>query len=634
MLSLMRAFARSKVALVVIAFLIVGLAAYALPNVFNGGQPRGVISAGDRFVVEGDISRRIDRIVEQSFREGQRMSRVDIAQSGLANELIQVMAIETAQQAFADDNGIRASRLAVSETVANAPVFQDPVTGEFSSDTYRQETIRFGFRSIEEFERTQRDELTIDYIQNAAPAGVDIADVIGSAWALALSEERFVSFVKIPASVSDEVLPPTAEELEAFYNEQKELFREPERRAVSVLSISSEDFIDNVEVTESDVQDYYDFRIKDYSTPETRTILEMRAQDRALVQRAVDELGLGRDPREVASSIEGLMIEERSVQQDNISNEAFARALFQIPAGDFVFPIEVDDRWRTAVVLDIIPGIAQPLNTVSDDIRRTLAEEGAVDVYEEELEQFYDLIGGGFSLEEAAEQIGAPLMRFQAVDNRGFTVNGSIIGAFAQRPDVIRMINEMTFEGEVGEVVDDELTGGVLVVRLDTIEPSDVPELADIQERVELAYMYTKRAEAVQLQTSQVLDKAQELNDLAGAAQEFGYDVISPELPVSSRGAPEELGPAGVMAVRNATLGQFVEARHADGGAHVIQLVRVNTFDGETLPFMAGPAKDAIREEILGDVQNALMNEIFTSADIQFNSEKLTTYLNQMAGEE
>ena len=45
------------------------------------------------------------------------------------------------------------------------------------------------------------------------------------------------------------------------------MFAQPERRRISVLSYSPEDFIDRVELTDEQVKAEYEKRIKDYSTP-------------------------------------------------------------------------------------------------------------------------------------------------------------------------------------------------------------------------------------------------------------------------------------------------------------------------------------------------------------------------------
>lgn len=635
MLSLLRGFARSKVAMVIIGLLIVGLAAYALPNVFSGAQPRGVISAGDRFLVEGDIERRINDYVQNVYeQEGRIIPRKDLAQpGGPAEQIIQFMASETAQMAYADEEGLRASRFAVSDFVATAPRYQDPVTGEFSEDIYR-ESIRNQGKSIEDFEGELRDYLTMNYISGALPAGVDVPDALGKVWALAQSEERFISFTLIPADIGGDLAPPTDEELTAFFNERRDMFEEPQRRSFSILSISPADFVDDVEVSDEDVKDFYDFRIKDYSSPETRVIYQMSSKERMPAQRAADEIGLGADARAIASEIEGLNLVERTVQPADILDDFYTKVVFGTPEGEVYGPVEVGDEWITIFVVSVQPGEAQPLEAVEEDIRLQLAQENSVDAFEDSLENFIDLIGGGFSLEEAGVEIGAPVMRFQAVDARGRTADGAQIGAIIARQEALSALNAFAFDGEVSEILDDPVAGGVFVIRLDGTEQANVPDLDQIRPAVENAYMSFKRSTAVQETSSAILAAAREKDDLEAAAAAHQLTVVTPETPISASNIPQAVSRNIVMAALGAAPGQYVETREPNGGGAVVHLVRVKVIDQESLEFMAPAGKSALQQDVISDLQNAFYGEVYTSVDMQLNSEKISAFLKSMTGEE
>ncbi|MBB36774.1 MAG: hypothetical protein CME88_06505 [Hirschia sp.] len=634
MLSLLRGFARSKVAMIIIGLLVVGLAAYALPNVFSGGQPRGMISAGDRFVVKGALDQRIDNYIQASFTQNQqRISRQDVAQSGVAEQIIQYVAGETAQLAYADEERIKATRFAVSNFVASAPRFRDPITGEFSAETYRSEVLRQS-RSIEDFEKELRDSLTTDYVKGAVIAGADVPDALSKAWALGQSEERFISYVNVPNSVADEIEPPTEVELVSFYDERKQMFEKPQRRAVSILSISADDFVDDAKVSEEDIRAFYDFRIKDYSSPETRIVMQLSSTDRSVAQRAADEIGVGGDPKMVAAGIEGLSIRERTVQPDDIANQQYADVLFALPEGEVFGPMQVDDQWVTAKIVDITPGIPQPFESVSEEISQLLAQEAAQDIYEASLENFFDLIGGGFSLEEAGEQIGAPVMHFQPVDRTGRTAQGRQLGAFMARQGAMTIINNLAFEGETSDVLDDPADGGMMVYRLDYIEPANIPEFADIRDSVEAAYMVMKKNEAVETIAAAIIQSARESGDLDAAAAEQKLTVVDPGQALTRRQLPEGISRSVYMTTFNAAQDQFIEANEQDGSRTIVHVKKISTATPENLAIMAPAGKRVLQDPLFSDMENAFYGSVYEDIDLQFNSQQISEYLKAMAGVE
>ena len=643
MLSLMRNFARSRAAMVIIAFLIIGLAAYALPNVFSGGPTRGIISAGDRFVVRNDVNRLVDLQIQAAAEANQRFSRKDIADSGLVMQMVQSLAQQTAQLAFADEEGVRASRYEVSRRITQNPAFIDSLSGEFTPEAYQEILLRNNL-TTRQFEADLRDDTTRSFYESALNASIDVPDALGSVRGLIQSEERFVSYVTIPASVADSIEVPSEEELRSFFDSNNDLFREPERRAISVLSISADDLIDDVELSDAELRDYYEFRIKDYSTPETRRIFELKASERILVQHAFDQIGAGGDVREVATQLEGVDLRERVLIPSDVSDEAYRRAVFaaeqDVPSPPFQGESEV---WTVFVVTKITPGIATPFEQVADEVREKLATDEAPGRLDDLLEQIYDLVGGGFSLEEMSVQIGAPVISLQAIDSSGRMRSGDFTNIFAGRPDALNEVLSLTptLEGEasaiglnVSDIIDDPVTDGYIIFRLDRVVESHIPEFEAIKMEVLQTYIERLRSEAVANASKELTDMTQSSGSFESAANSLGYTIITPETPISAMSYPQEASIGALRLASTAEEGQTVSFSEPDGSMTVMHVNERRIPSLVSLPQLANLGKVQMREEISADLNVAFMSALYETVEVEFNQEDINDLIRSMRGEE
>ncbi|ACT59383.1 peptidylprolyl isomerase [Hirschia baltica] len=631
MLSIVRRMVRSKLMLVVIGLLIVGLAGMGLPDMFSSSEPRGMISAGDRFIVKRDIDNRIDtylRSVRES--EGRTISRQEAAKAGVIQQILQSVASETALLAFADKEKISASRYAVTDMVVNAPRFKNAVTGEFDDASFK-DFARLQGLSVRQLETNLKESFTREYIADAVSTGVNTPDALGKVWITSQSEQREFSYVKIPNDVSDEGILPTDEEVAAFYEENKTAFTQPKRKALSILSISPIDFIGSVEIPETVLKDEYDLRIKEFSSPESREIKEFSSSDRRLVQQAVDEIGAGGDVETVLSSLPDLVVTTKIVTRDQISDEEYAKTAFIVPEDTHFGVFELGEgNWTGAYVDTIYPGTPKPFETVSDQIFTELATVAAEQIFERKQEEMFDFVGGGFNLEEAADALGVPLMKYSAIDAQGRTEEGHLLGGIVFRPDAMETIQSLDFEDEMSEILDDA-NNGIYVIRLDTVEEGFIPELADVKSLATESYKIYQASQASEKLANDLLDRAKALDDLSEAASELGLDYVKPEQNLNRREAPEGVTRSMAYQLLGAKAGDYVVASEQDGSKTVLHLENVSNLEPEMLETLASSGKRAVSESLEADIQRAFVEAVMEDAKIEVNNNAVSEYIQSMA---
>ncbi len=631
MLSIVRRMVRSKLMLVVIGLLIVGLAGMGLPDMFSSSEPRGMISAGDRFVVKRDIDNRIDTYLRNVREtEGRSISRQEAAKAGVIQQILQSVASETALLAFADKEKISASRFAVTDMVVNAPRFKNAVTGEFDEASFKEFAGLQGL-SVRQLETNLKESFTREYIADAVSTGVNTPDALGKVWITSQSEQREFSYVKIPANVSNDSTPPTDEEIAAFYEENKTAFTQPKRKALSILSISPVDFIGSVEIPEAVLRDEYELRIKEFSSPESREIREFSSNDRRLVQQAVDEIGAGGDVDTVLSSLPDLVVTTKIVTSDQISNEEYAKTAFIVPEDTHFGVFELGEgNWAGAYVDTIYPGTPKPFETVSDQIFTELATVEAEQIFERKQEEMFDFVGGGFDLEEAADALDVPLMRYSAIDAQGRTKDGHLLGGIVFRPDAMETIQSLDFEDEMSEILDDA-NDGLYVIRLDTVEESFVPELADVKSLATESYKIYQASQASEKLANDLLDRAKALDDLSAAAAELDLEYVKPEQRLNRREAPEGVTRSMAYQLLGAKAGDYVVASEQDGSRTVLHLENITNLEPDMLDTLASSGKRAITESLEADIQRAFVEAVMADAKIEMNSNAVSEYIQTMA---
>jgi parvulin-like peptidyl-prolyl isomerase len=139
---------------------------------------------------------------------------------------------------------------------------------------------------------------------------------------------------------------------------------------------------DSPDVSDSEVQDYYDTHIEQFQTPETRDVRVILNPDEAKVQAAMDELGSDPTPEDwkrVAKkySTDDATKNDGGLRQDVAQGQnepALDEAIFSASEGEVVGPITGDSGSYVIQVEQITPASTSPLDEVSDQIRQTLQQ--------------------------------------------------------------------------------------------------------------------------------------------------------------------------------------------------------------------------------------------------------------------
>ncbi|MEZ5939124.1 MAG: peptidyl-prolyl cis-trans isomerase [Hyphomonadaceae bacterium] len=637
MLTGMRSFARSKWAVVLLVLLAAALVFTMGNDPFSGVTGGGFVRAGDRSYAVRDANRILDDYVNRTNQEnGGKLTRQEAAAQGVANQVVMLLQQQAAALAYADKIGVRASPSAIADMLANAPRFKDAL-GRADSRALAAFAQEQGYNDIEEFQAGFQDDLTNNYLIMAVQAGLKVPSILTDPFVAFQSEQRTVAVARLTEQTLPADPKPTEEELKAFYDEKTSLFERPERRRISVLSYSQDDYLDRADITDEKVREEYERRIREFSSPETRVVEQFVAAERKPVQDVVDLVKQGKSLVDAVAATEGVQLTELTVEPSDVADEGLSNIMFGIPPGETYGPVQVKDSWHGVSVKSVKPGVPTPFEQVADKIRNELQRSGAQQLFRQSENDFYDM-AGGLSLEEIAEQIGVPVIQTAPIDATGRAQDGMRTTILPRDRDALTIL----FTGKAGDVTDvveaekDGFVDGEQVkiptrsvYRLDEVVAAYTPAFEDVQDEVRERYLVDWRQKEAARIANEVADAVRAGGDLDAAAKSAKMVVLRPPRALT-RAESSGLDPSLAAGIFSGAAGDISVVNDSNGVPAVLQIIAVEpgdpAFQSQVRPQMERQLRQLLGESALEAFQQGIQKDI----KVRTNEAAVSRYLESL----
>lgn len=625
MLSGMRAFAKSKWAIVLLALLAIALGVgVGISNPFAGVTGGGFVQAGNHSFGTRDANRYLNQYIRNVDQEtGEVLTAQQAAAQGITNQIVGVLQQRAATLAYADRMDVKASPTAVAKIFAEAPRFRDALgmiqLGEIDNFAYNE-----SFRDRAEFESFQRDEVTMGYLEQAALAGLSTPQILVEPLVEWVGERRQISYAVLTQSSTPEVADPTTEELQAFYDERRAGFEQPERRAVSAILYSPQDYVDTSPITDEMVASAYEARIRTYTSGELRQIFEVTSGSASNVQAVVDLVKQGVSVQEAVAQVSDVTLDERDVETGDIADPDYSSLIFGLPVGEIAGPFPIEGVSTAVVVESVSGGNVRPLEDVAEELRVELAEQDARRAFNSSSETFYDLVGAGVSLEEIAAELQLPIITLLPVDRNGASERYGAVSIFRGAPDGLAQLFNLQ-EGETTDVVEENDLRGVF--RLDEIVEPYTPTFDDVRDELEPIYRSVKLSEQVDEMLSTVVSRVNAGEDLEVVAGEFGLRTANPEQYATRPMDPNMPNPvlAAAFGLEQGTAGIV---RDQQSGPLVVVVRDIQPIDPTQRELAQSQVEALVRDSLSQDVQQAFTVAVTNAVDVRINENAVNQYLN------
>lgn len=394
-----------------LALLILGLGGFGVTNL--SGTVRSIGKVGDKEIpvdVYASALQQDIRAIEA--QTGQALSFEQAQSFGLTENTLSRLIASAALDNEADRLGISIGDATLARQLQTIPAFQG-LDGKFDREGYRAALDRNGLTEAR-FEDRLRDETARTILQAAIVSGGAMPAAYADTLANYIGERRSVTYATLGDDKLPEPLPePDNETLIDYYNLHVKDYTEPEKKRITYAWLDPDMLVDAAAVDQQSLVDLYEQRRDEFDRPERRLVERLVYPDAAAAQAAKDKLDAGETDFETLVTDRGLSlmdIDMGDVTQERLG--AAGPAVFAAETGDVVGPVDTD----LGPALFRINGVLAAQKTSLEDASLMLREELAADAarreVERQMEPIEDLLAGGATLEELADETDMQLTTF------------------------------------------------------------------------------------------------------------------------------------------------------------------------------------------------------------------------------
>ena len=626
MLTLLRNMLRSKLGMLVFVVIIIAMAGWGMTDVFGGNLGSNLAKAGNRTLSDAQF----DATVERELRNlqddsGRSLTKEQALDQGFVDQIYNRERFQIALRAYADTLGITATPSIVQETINENPVFSD-TTGLFDPLMYSS-LLRDNGYTERSFEDIVERDLTIDRLRGMPAAGLKVPNALARIEASYTGELRTASWFTIREDMLPDIGEPTEEELQALYEERRESLREPQRRQMTLLRMSVDDFTgaSAASFSEDDLIGFYEaYRAERYTGPDTRVISEFLFSTEDEARAALGQIVAGAGADDIAGTLSSTI---RATQRDGIADPAFADRIFSRAAGlqSLHGPVLVNGAWTVVQIQDIIEGDAIPYEDVRETIIDELSRDEGLNAFYQALPRFDDLTGAGSTLEEIGLDLGVPVLTFAPVDQRGVSSSGAFFSPLTENPELLRQAFQRP-EGRTTERFgDQEVTW---MARIDRIIPERMPEFEEVRDRLSVAWRVQQQSQQMQTFASDIKSRIENgESSLAVEAAALGTVLDSTTRPLSRSNPQANLPPQLITGLFDAQEeGAVLTAAGLAGQMIVLQVTTIDRPASETLDALATATSIGLVEPLANDLFEAFFLEIESDTNLETNAGALAAY--------
>jgi peptidyl-prolyl cis-trans isomerase D len=569
----MSAVKRSKISKIFFFFVlmlaVLAMVGFGLTGIFSQSISASVATVGKVDVTADDYFRSIqNEISSVSQQFGTQLTIDQALLFGLDRNVLQRLITQAAYENEALRLGVSVGDETVKDSLLSNPGFQG-LTGTFDEDVYKDAIRRSGM-STADYETLVRSDASQLLIQAAVSAGVNLPDEATLAILDYIGESRGFTYARVGANnITGSVPAPTDAELSAYYEANPEAFTQPLTRQITYVSLTPVMVAETMDVSEERITALYESRDSEYNTPAKRFVERIVLGSQAEATEARNSIDTGDMTFEQLADTRGLSLTDIDLGDVTARDvgTAAAEVLFASEEPGIYGPVETNIGPALFRVNAAISALSIPLEEVYDELRRELAIEDAGFRIGDVANEVIDLIAGGASLEEVADETDMQLDTINLAEGQA---DG--IAAYAT-------FREEATASEVGEERDilDLEDGGIFALRVDGITEAFVKPMANVSQAVFDGQQNAKTHELMLARAEQIINAIGVSN--GGSLSDFGGSLLLEDATDVTRTStipdlpPSIIDEIFAMEVGEATVIEDVY------GAVILELTSVAPFD-------------------------------------------------------
>lgn len=512
MLQSIRDGSRSWGAKIIIGVMVAAMALFGIESLFSvfGSDPNEVASVNG----EPIMRQQVELEVQRALRSGQVPPEQERA---LRNDMLDQLITQKLLTQYANDGGFYVSEAQLDQIIVGLPEFHDQ-EGRFSSEVFRNRLAGAGYTPV-----SFREELRVDINRQHLQQGLAFSD-----FSLASEQERLAELQRQQRSFryamlsADDVqldIDVTEEQIQEYYDANQARFERPEQVRVEYVLIDRQEMASGREVDEDALRAAWREQNRNADRQVSHIMVTFggersreEAQERAEVALQALEEGEPfaetalRYSDDTASAEEG---GDLGVISRGFFGDAFDEAAFALDEGETSQLVEMDGAFHILQVTQIeAPAFEEQRETLQQEV----ALREVNDDFNRQVQRLIDESFAADDLETVANDLGLTLSQTDWLargEGEGVLSEPGVLDE-AFSADVL----EEGYNSEVIELDDDRR----LVLRVAEHREPTLLALDDVRGDVESAVAAQQRQQALQDEAARIIEAL-----VAGSAEDIAW---------------------------------------------------------------------------------------------------------------
>ena len=415
----------------VLGFIILTFAFFGVDAYFRGGGgANDVATVGDSSISVQEFGRSMRQAQDRMRQTAQQKPELNAYlnspefRRAVLDEMIQRRVL--LQYAAKSDMVVSPNEL--RSVIGSVQAFYDD-KGKFSPERYEQ-LLRAQNLTPADFERQVEQDLVLGRIRDSIGGSAFMPEKVVDRLVRLRGQEREVSQLLISPTQFRNAVKISDEDAQKYFDDNKSLFRLPERARLAYLVLTPDVAAANVKISDEELRNRYQERINEFTTPEERRAshilisvpadadAQKQAEAKAKAEKIYKELEAS--PGRFAELAKANSDDPGSAEnggdlgffQRGFMVKEFEDAAFSLPKGEISAPVKTQYGYHIIRVDDIKPAKTTPFEQVRDQILKQLRESKIQQAYAQAAQQFNDLVYTDYdSLKPAADALNLTIQK-------------------------------------------------------------------------------------------------------------------------------------------------------------------------------------------------------------------------------
>ncbi|MGO1463166.1 MAG: SurA N-terminal domain-containing protein [Marinobacter sp.] len=425
MLQDMRENAQGTIAKIIIGLLIVSLSIWGMDAIVGGfsGEPE-VATVNDEDITEREFLRVVQMESQRRLSEMERPDPAMLNEDQIRKDVLDTLIQEQVLIQDARAQGFVLDDEDVDALITQMPQFQ--VDGEFNRDRFVSSVRNLGM-GVGEFREAMRKQYVVNQIRSGVIQSGLVANQNVAQLSRIQNQTRDFRVVQIPATAVSGEVEVTDAEIETFYDENSDAFRQPDQVDAAYITLSLGALADKVDISQGDLEAYYEQRADDLAREERRAshiLIEDGADAEQKMASIQKRLNAGESFGDLAKefSVDTVSAKEGGdlgYAGRGVYDEAFEKALFALEEGKVSDPVKTGFGVHLIRLDDVRRSEVPPLAELEQQLRNELARERAQEEYAEVRSELADSAYAADDLAGPAEELGLEVREAVGVTKEG-----------------------------------------------------------------------------------------------------------------------------------------------------------------------------------------------------------------------